>query len=340
MNPRGIDMPTRNLLDDLIFEQNRRGTRPASAAQLDPNAPPAQYVEPARDAEYLRKFGNSMFEAPPITSMWDSAFGGGSPRSQLRLQELTTLAAQRKLDLENTQRRTPMEDELLRARLEHQNASTDAIGQTEHLKRRLDSETMGHVTGFADFLKDAPPVNSPQYAQFILQGVKQFPRVATTQWGKDTLKRIAQEHDTIQDLTSRLPPGFDVSSVTVNSGGRPSVTMKPTGGDEHLEKQAKDTYKLGLGEIRNPVRAEVGSIDPATKGFSGNPKGDVVRLKNAEGKDVLMSTAEYEKFGGKYSGETLAARAPADKRALAEKALADPNAPEKYKEAARKLLGK
>lgn len=339
-----------SVLDDLIAEQNRTGLRPASAAQLDPNAPPAQYVEPPRDAEYLRKFGTSFFNQP---SMWNQSFGPQTThqlREQVNLENLTTLAAQRKFDLQRSQQQAPIQDALQIAQLQHQNAATAALGSEKRFQLQKDAETMGHVSAFSDYLLAAPPVDSPEYASYILQGVKKYPRVASTAWGKQVLGRIAQEHDTIAGLTAKIPSGFDVESVTLGNKN-PTVTAKRQ--DADIEAELKKGYGLTLGQVRNPVGAEVGkrvrSADGKSDEFVGDPKGNLVRVEDHEGKKITMSAAEYERFGGKYSPDTIASRAatqaaaPAAKpelMALAQKALDDPNASEAHKTAARKLLGK
>lgn len=338
------------LLDDLIAEQNRKGLRPASAAQLDPNSPIPEFITNANvDAIAEKRYGGSFFDQP---SHWDAAFGPQNARQlreQVNLENLTTLAAQRRLELEQAQRRAPTQDALLEAQLEHQLASTAAIGSDKRFQLRKDAETMGHVSGFSDYLLEAPPVDSPQYAPYILQGVKKFPRVASTAWGKNVLGRIAQEHDTIAGLTSKIPLGFEVDSVTLG-GKNPTVTAKSQ--DADIEGELKKGYGLTLGQVRNPVGAEVGkrvrSADGKSDEFVGDPKGNLVRIEDGEGKKITMSSAEYERYGGKFSPETIAARgggqsassANPDLLALAQKALDDPKATDAHKAAARKLLGK
>jgi len=263
----------------------------------------------------------------------------GQLRRELNLDILRTTAAQRKLDLEQSQRNAPVLSALDQAKLDHEMAATGAIGGAQAFRQAQDAQSMQHVTGFAQHMQNAPPVNSPQYAPYVLQGVMKYPRMATTAWGKETLGKLAQEHDTISDLMGKVPGGFDLSSVTVGANGKPSVTMKPTDADEELTKSAKG-YGLTLDQIRNPVGAEVGKRGP--KGFERDEKGDIVRVENGEGKKVTMSVKEYLRLGGSFSPEGAARRgeSPAiDLSALARKALSDPNAPEAVKAAARKRLG-
>lgn len=280
--------------------------------------------------------------AASIASGWNQQSWTQNPaqlREGLNLDILRTKAAQGKLDLERDQSRNPILNAYDQARLDHERAATGAIGGAQAFRQAQDAQSMQHVTGFAQHMQNAPPVNSPAYAPYVLQGVMKYPRMATTAWGKETLGKLAQEHDTISDLMGKVPGGFDLSSVTVGANGKPSVTMKPTDADEELAKSAKG-YGLTLDQIRNPVGAEVGKRGP--KGFEGDEKGDIVRVENGEGKKVTMSVKEYQRLGGTFSPEGAARRgdAPAiDLSALARKALNDPNAPEAVKAAARKRLG-
>lgn len=342
INPDYIKTEGERILAQIAARQY--GSQPQQDKPI-PESP--VYTPPVRDPMSERQFGTSFFQ-PSVS--WDQSFGREQNPAQLRnalkLDDLRTIAMQRKLDLEESQRRAPVRAALQDAELAHKLASTAVLGKATSFRQRQDASTMEQISGFAEYMDAAPTVDSPEYAPFVLAGVKKFPRMAATAWGKETLKNIAQEHDTIQDLASRLPKGFDVASISVNSRGRPTLTAKQGVDDKELAEELKTGYKLTLGQIRNPVGAEVGRIDPATKAFVGDPKGDMVRVRNGEGETVSMAAAEYERFGGKYSPETTAARegkqessTKPDLLALAQKALADPNASLAHKAAARKLLG-
>lgn len=291
----------------------------------------------------MRTFGSGF--APKQTSAWDQSFGAPrSPRAlreALSLEDLTSRAAERRAKLEQTQREAPLKEALAIAKLNHQRAATSVLGESSRLRSRLDADTMGQVSGFADYMHGAPDVGTDEYAKYVLSGLRKFPRIATTKWGKDTLDGIAQEHDTISRLRDQIPEGFDIKTMSIGKN-QSSVSLQKKGGD--VTKELKDGYDLTPGQITNPIKVEIGkNVDGS---FAGDDKGDVVRIEKPDGSKVMMSIKEYERFGGKFSPETLEARgesaAPAakpDLRALAQKALADPNATDAHRAAARKLLG-
>jgi hypothetical protein len=346
------------LIDELLKPRVNPFPTNAAGALVNPD-----YVQKEgqriRDSLAAGSFGtgaNLRTEPGPITvvspsspgdgqapTIWEQSAWNQNPSQQreaLSLDILRSTASQRKFDLERDQARAPVLNAYDQAKLDHEMAATGAIGGALAFRQAQDAQSMQHVTGFAQHMQNAPPVNSPAYAPYVLQGVMKYPRMATTAWGKETLGKLAQEHDTISDLMGKVPGGFDLSSVTVGANGKPSVTMKPTDADEELAKSAKG-YGLTLDQIRNPVGAEVGKRGP--KGFEGDEKGDIVRVENGEGKKVTMSVKEYQRLGGTFSQEGAARRsdAPAiDLSALARKALDDPNAPADVKAAARKRLGK
>lgn len=245
------------------------------------------------------RYGNSFFNQPDI---WTQNQNPHQLREQLRLDDLTTIAAQRKFELERAQSRAPVQDAFEIARLDHELASTAALGESKRFQTTQDAAVMQHVSGFADFMTKAPPVGTPEYEQYVLQGVMKFPRMATTNWGKDVLGKISKENDTISELISKMPPGFDLSTINLSKSG-PSVSMAPTGTDKQLEAELKSGFKLTLGQVRNPVNAEVGRYGPGKK-WIGDSKGDVVRVDDGEGKKVAMSVDEYKRFGGKFGGDS------------------------------------
>lgn len=352
----------RNLLDELIDRRQRlSGPFPTNAGGTLINP---DYIQKEgqriRDSLAAGTYGSGTTASTPpgaVTVVSPSSPGDGQAptvweqsawnqdegalRRDLNFDILRTTAAQRKLDLEQSTLNAPVLSAYEQAKLAHEQAATSVIGETQAFHQAQDAQSMQHVTGFAKHMAGAPPVNSPEYAPYVLQGVMKFPRMATTEWGKGTLGKLAQEHDTIAGLTSKLPPGFDLSTVSVGADGKPRVTFKPTDADKALEKAAKG-YGLTLDQVRNPVGAVVGRRDKAGQ-FVQDNSGDIVRLKNKENHQVDLSAKEYERLGGTYSGETAKARgsAPAvDLNALARKALDDPNAPENVRAAARKRLGK
>lgn len=278
------------------------GNQPVAAAAAERGTDSGTFGIPQGDAEHERQFGNSFFNQP---TMWEQNQNPAQLRQTLRLDELKTRAAAGKLALERAQNEGPTKDAYAKAQLEHELAATEAIGGTTRFKHLQDAATMKHVTGFADYMTSAPPVNSPDYRNYVLAGVHAFPRVAGTAWGKTTLGQIGQEHDTIAALKAQLPEGFDISSVGMGRRGA-TVRLKPTGGDVALEKDAKG-LGLTLGRIRNPVNAQVGRRDDKGK-WVGDEKGNLVRVEGPKGAMITMPATEYERLGGKYSGATESAR--------------------------------
>lgn len=91
------------------------------------------------------------------------------------------------------QRQAPLRDELLRRK-------TEAEGATERFHQYQDAETLSHVSGFMDAMTRAPQMGTPEYHTYALKSLQQFPRVATSQIGKDAIKNIADSHDLISHL--------------------------------------------------------------------------------------------------------------------------------------------
>lgn len=310
------------------------GNQPVAAAAT---ALPAGGVTPtASDTDPTGRFGNSFFNQP---SMWQQNLNPARLRQDLRLDELTTLAAQRKFDLERSRVEAPLRDRLLEAQ-------TAAAGAHDRFLREQDVQTMQHTAGFLNDMVNGPAPQDPGYSEHVLRAAAKYPRFAETSGGKDFLTKIGKTHDThlsMEDIRKQY--GSNVSSVTVGPNGQ-SVTLKPP--DEPDVALEADAKKLGLslGQIRNPVKAEVGKFvkDPKTgvTKFEGDEAGDVVQVRNTEGQPVVMSAKEYERLGGTFSAEGAAKRgmAPAiDLTAMARAALNDPEATEAERAQARKRLG-
>jgi hypothetical protein len=208
---------------------------------------------------------------------------------------------------------------------------------------------MQHVTGFENYMIQAPEPGTPEYEAYVRRGIAKYPAILTTKYGASHIPKLGQEHD-ITALAKQLPAGFEITSVTAGGGKQSHITAKPIGATD--EKDLKTDYGITPEQIKNPTGVIVGTPDPnsPTK-FKQDNRGTHVALTTGKGTTVVMPTSVYEKFGGKYSGETLAARsgvqgvaAPAitpgiDFMALARKALNDPNSSEEHRAAARKILG-
>lgn len=332
-----------NLLDELIADQNARGLQGPSATQLgtgQAGAVPAVTVAPASRTVLPT---DSFFNQP---SLWEQNRSRYDVEEELNLDNLRTRAAAGRFALERAQARAPQEDRLLDAQI-------NASGSHDRFLREQDQQTLQHTAGFFNHMSDpnAPKPNDPGYDQHLLAGILKNPRFVETTGGKQFLERLAKTNDThtsVADLKKLMPAGFDVASVNMGPRGQ-SVTMKPVDEDAALEKSAKD-YGLTLGRIRAPINAEVGRRGKkgeviggkdVSGGFIGDEKGDIVRVENAEGKQVALPVAEYLRLGGKLSPEGAAregAAPAADLTALARKALADPNASPAHKARAQAIL--
>jgi hypothetical protein len=287
---------------DRIRASIAAGTYGAGTQQQGATAP---IIAPVAPGVTTGPFGDSFFHQP---SMWEQNQNPAQLRQGLKLSELVTSAASHKFALEEAQKNAPVKDAYELAKLAHETAATNAVGSTATFHRNQDAQVMQHVTGFADYMQGAPPVDSPDYAPYVLQGVKQFPRIAATGWGKQTLGKIAQEHDTIAGLTAQIPPGFEVSSVTAGGGKQTKVSAQRIGGAADA-KTFKSTYGFPKTAL-DDATVLVGNYDPNTRQFKQDNNGTHVSVTTSgdKGKTAIMTTSAYESNGGKYSGDTKKAR--------------------------------
>lgn len=251
-------------------------------------------------------------------------------RQDLQLEDLRTRAASRRFELEEAQRQAPVLSDLNLAKLAHEQAATEAVGSTERRKLFEDARAMKHIAGFQEYMMGAPESGTPEFDSYVRRGVQKFPAILTTKHGSEDLKRIDRTHD-ISKMVKGLPEGMTPKSITMSNSG-PSVTF--TARDEIGKK-----YGITKEEIEGAAGVVVGTPEPS--GDPENPTkikqdnaGTHVAITKSNGKMITIPTSVYEKLGGRYSPETLAAR----KIAVARKALNDPNSSEAHRAAARKIL--
>ncbi len=253
---------------------------------------------------------------------WANTFSSTPPTEVLRAnrnyEDLLSSAADRQLEMRAQHdpvaqkqfyesRMQPLKEELARGQIEHEAASTLAAGATTRFHQQQDTDTMSHVVGFADYMTKAPQPGTQEYKAYVLKGVQQFPRMATTAWGKETLGNLAKENDTIESLQSRIPGGFTMKGGTI---GKDQHINFESGSGNDLAKELKDGYGLTPGQIKSPVAVRVGKLDGEK--FTGDNGGNVVEITTGKkGEKVHMSVPEYQRFGGAFSKETEAARQPA-----------------------------
>lgn len=277
-------------------------------------------------------------EIEPPRSFWDMNMSQGEILRDTRLENLRSLAAQRRAEIEQI----PLKNDLLQAQI-------DATGAHQRFLENQDAATLGHTAGFLDYLShpNSPAMGTPEFANYFLSGLRKYPRFAGTPGGRELLQEVAKNHDahqTIADLTGQIPGGFEIASGEIGGGKQSHINVRPTG--TGTVEELKRSYGITPGQIKTPINLVVGDFDPTTKQFVGSNTGKFVRFGNGKGDTITMPTADYERYGGGYSDATAKARqgavkaAPkADLTALAREALNDPNSSEGDKIQARKILG-
>lgn len=272
-------------------------------------------------------------------------------REDLSLDVLRTTAAKHKFDLEQAQLNAPLESRLLQAR-------ADATGAHQAFIEAQDAAALEHTTGFLNTLAhpNAPSPSDPGYERYVLSALIKNPRFAHSAGGREILKELSKTHDThlsIEDLKKLIPTGYEAKTFEIGAGKQSHVTVSKIGGDaKAIAAELKNGYGLTQGQIENPTFVQVGDLGADGRTLTPTHTGSTVHVKRGDGTMATMSTEEYERFGGKYSPETAAARAataaggvattavnvPADRKARAMQALNDPDASDSARAAARKIL--
>lgn len=316
-----------NVLDDLNAQQKQdyaAGIRPASTRQLDPNAGPGQItVAGAPEPLIQGNFGAS--GTGWAQDQWLENQNPSQLRQDLNLDILRTRAAQGRMALEQANVMNPLNTRLAQARL-------NATGAHQAFMEHQDAQTLEHTANFLNHMADpnAPQPSDPGYASYTIRGLIQNPRFAHSQGGREILKELAATHDThmtVDDLKKQVPEGYEATTYEIGPGKQSHVTVRKIDSGS-LDKELQKGYGLTRGQIQNPSQVLVGKLGK-NGAFIGDDAGDIVQVKRGDGTMAEMSAKEYERFGGSYSQRTLAARA-----------LVDPDATEKEKEQARKLLSK
>lgn len=245
-------------------------------------------------------------------SIWQQNQNPAQLRSQLKLDDLVTTAASHKFALEQAQKNAPVQDAYQQARLAHEQAATAAIGATKLRAVQKDAEAMNAVTNFENAMLTAGEPGTPEYDANVRKAIANNPAILTTKYGMQHIPNIAKEHDLAMKAK-------DLQTKT------DAVDFKATYG---FPKSAL-----------NQSNVAVGNFDPATNQLKQDNNGTHVSVTTPKGDKAIMTIEAYKANGGKLSPETEAARAaPKDMIALANKALADPNASPEHKAAAQKWL--
>lgn len=292
-----------NVLDQAISQQNVTGLRPASAAQLDPNAGPGGVtVVPVTP--------NMPFTGWE-QDKWAENQNPAQLRESLNLDILRSKATQNRMAIEQAETMNPLQTRLAQARI-------NATGAHQNFMEYQDAQALEHTANFLNDMADpnAPAPNSPGYAQHVMGSLIRNPRFAHSAGGREMLKELARTHDThlsVEDLRKQLPEGFGPSNIRIGPNGV-SMSVSPVGND--VGKELGSKYGLKLGDFKNPASIAVGDFERTTgkdgntiTNFKGSDTGKFVRITKSDGKgSVTMPVAEFEALGGQYSPETLAKR--------------------------------
>lgn len=225
--------------------------------------------------------------AASIAAGWNQDAWNQNPsqqRENLNLDILRTTAAQRKFDLEQGQKNAPVLDAYAQAKLNHENAATAAIGATHLRQVQKDTSTMAAVTNFEKAMLTAGEPGTAEYDANVRNAIAKNPAILMTKYGMQHIPNIAKEHD-LAAKAKALQTKTDASEF-------------------------KSTYGFPASAIQQST-VQVGNYDPATKTLKQDNKGTHVSVTTPAGKKAVMTTQAYEANGGKYSGETAAARASA-----------------------------
>lgn len=225
----------------------------------------------------------------------------------------------------NDRRRQEMlHEQLGLSEIQHRSVLEKAAMSGQLHKNANDIDSANQYIGFSSALRGIQaPLGTPEHADAVLDKVKQYPLAVHTAAGRALLNI----HTTIHDAAAGLIPPSQYATTDQAWNENPGATLRrdpKTGGwvvtglkapldqvaseDKELDKDAK-TFGVGLAQIRNPVRVEVGNVDENGK-FVGDVKGTNVRLDTGKVKDgktehVMMSKAQYLKFGGGLSPESM-----------------------------------
>lgn len=311
-----------NVLDQLISQQDVTGLRPASAAQLNPNAGPGAITVAAAPQPLIQgNFGAS--GTGWAQDQWAENQNPSQLRQDLNLDILRSKAMQNRMAIEQAQTMNPLNTRLAQARL-------NATGAHQAFMEHQDAQSLEHTANFLNHMSDpnAPLPSDPNYGNYVMSGLIKNPRFAQSAGGREILKELAATHDThmtVDELKKQVPEGFEAKTYEIGPGKQSHVTIqKINSGD--TDKQLFKAYGITRDQIENPTQVVIGKT--SDKGaFKQDATGNIVRVARGDGTMAEMSTQAYERYGGKYS-----------KKTLAERALVDPNASKEVKAQAQKIL--
>lgn len=228
-------------------------------------------------------------------------------RQDLQLENLRSMAAQRKLALENAPISNALQNRLTEAR-------TAAAGMHTRYQMAQDATALEHTHNFlTDMLSaDAPAPGAVGHDDYVLKSLAANPAFAKTPGGQKLLATIAAGHDTgktIADLAATIPENYNIKTIRAGGGKTSYITASPANSAADVSRELRVGYGLTPGQIENPVGLRVGTRSAGGL-FTGDNNGDVVEMLHGD-KKVYMSTKAFERYGGKYGPETAAARSAA-----------------------------
>lgn len=251
---------------------------------------------------------------------------------------------------------------------EHDNAIDSARTAHENFTRQT------HINSANDFsamsndllqLQNDPNTQpgTPEFHARALEIAKNHPAGFMTQAGQTLFRGVSDMHDKAASLEDRsywqrFGQSFKEASqvgrkrgvdVQYDDQGFPSIDLTSKVGGEgavspdEADKELYNSYGIRQTNLLNPQSVRI--VGQPKSSDPGDTSGNFVEVKTfAKGEPVTkyMPKADYLKFGGKLAPDATAASTPSgtpDLKALAQKALNDPNASEAHKAAAKKILG-
>lgn len=245
---------------------------------------------------------------------WAQTFHNTPPAEVLRqnrnVMDMVSAAAERKMailaqtdakaaelyhknaEFNEWQRQAPLRDQLLRSQI-------DAQGAASRFKQEDEFEENTQMSNFTKHMMKAPPKGSPEYQMHVLRGVAENPKIARTDWGKDMLKNLAEENDTVarvKKLLGEVPEGFQPDRVVVGEGKQTAITAS------RADKVNKDVVKaeanyLAAQAAKDSVFNAIG--EKAWKANKNNVRTDAEQT-------VALTKAKYDALKEAYSPQEQA----------------------------------
>ncbi len=254
-------------------------------------------------------------------------------RSQELQQEFHALG-------ETRRRNALMEAGLADKRLEHQ------------LDTNAANDFANYANGVSSIISSGLKPGDKDFQQAFLQNYLKFRDGASTKSGQELTKLFAEKHDnhavTTENIQQALKSyrdatGLEPENVEVTATGGVNIRGKKDGGSDGNTEKIPSGALTELGKLNAQRAGQKLYLDKEV-----NPKKKEALQKNVDALDAsidawhqtyLPKSKVPESAVPAVNVAAAAAAGTPDLNQLAKKALADPNAPEEVKAAARKRLG-